>query len=58
MTEEEIKKQLFDLHLQYMKYTPKQKEELYEDHIKKLKEIRRQLALLKTEQKENETKIK
>ena len=46
MTEEEIKKQLFDLHLQYMKYTPKQKEELHEEHIQKLKQIRRQLALL------------
>jgi len=58
MTEEEIRKQLFDLHLQYMKYTPKQKEELYDEHIKKLKAIRKQLALLKTDKKENEAKIK
>ena len=58
MTEEEIRKQLFDLHLQYMKYTPKQKEQFQGEYVQKLKEVRRQLALLKTEKKENEAKIK
>lgn len=58
MTEKEIRKQLFDLHLQYMKYTPEQKEQFQGEYVQKLKEVRRQLALLKTEKKENESKIK
>lgn len=58
MKEKEIRKQLFDLHLQYMKYTPEQKEQFQGEYVQKLKEVRRKLALLKTQEKENQAKVK
>lgn len=58
MTEVEIRKILFDMHLEYMMHTPKEKEELYEEYIQKLKQVKKELARLKSERKENEAKIK
>ena len=58
MTEEELKQALFDIRLEYMMHTPKEKEELYEEHIKKLEDIKKQLTRLVMERKEKEVKIK
>lgn len=58
MTEEEAKKALFDIRLEYMMHTPKEKEELYQEYEKKLNVIRKELAKAIRERKEKELKIK
>ena len=58
MTEEEAKKALFDLHFEYMMHTPKEREKLYEEYIKKRGVIKKQLARLMMERRENKLKIK
>lgn len=58
MTEEELKKALFDIRLEYMMHTPKEKEELYEEYIQKLKQVKKELARLMIERREKELKIK
>lgn len=58
MTEKELKKALFDIRLEYMMHSPKERELLYEEYIKKRGEIRKELAKLMTEKELNELKIK
>lgn len=58
MTEEELKKALFDIRLEYMMHTPKEKEVLYEEYAKKLEFIRKELIKVKMEKREKELKIK
>ncbi len=58
MTEEEARKALFDIRLEYMMHTPKEKEALYEEYEKKLNIIRKELAKAIRERKEKELKIK
>ena len=44
MTEEEAKKELFELHYWYMSHTPKERGKLYDDYIQKRKTIRKALS--------------
>ena len=58
MTEKEAKQKLFDIRLEYMMHTPKEREELYEEYLKKRGEIKKELARLMRERIEKESKIK
>lgn len=58
MTEKELKRALFDIKFEYMMHTPKEREELYEEYLKKRGEIRKELAKLIREQREKEVKTK
>ena len=58
MTEEEVKKALYELRLNYMLQGHKQKEETYDEYIKKLNILRHELAKLVLERREKEEKMK
>ena len=58
MTEKEVKQALFDLRLEYMMHTPKEREALYEEYLKKRDVLRKELARLMRERIEKEIKVK
>lgn len=54
MSEEESKKALFELNLEYMKHTPKERLKLYDEYQRKRGEIRS--ALMKGKLEKSNTK--
>ncbi len=61
MTEEEARKALFQVHYEYMMHPPKERLQLYEDYQRKRSEIKKELAKVilerKQEEKNNEKSI-
>ena len=55
MTVEESKKALFQLHLQYMSHSPKERVTLYDDYIRRRNEIKNLLINSILEQKRKKT---
>ena len=54
MTEQEAKKALFDLTLEYMSHKPKERKKLYPKYIEDRNEIKRQLSKMVLKRKEEE----
>lgn len=57
MTEEEARCALFKLHQEYMKHTPKERLELYDDYQKNRCKIRDELIRSVSEKKEGKVKV-
>lgn len=58
MSEEEINKSIYELRLNYMLQSHKQKEATYDEYMKKLNMLRNELAKLILERREKEEKMK
>lgn len=58
MTEEEAREALFKIHWEYMKHTPNERLELYDEYIENRKKIKKELSKLIMDKKEIESKIK
>ncbi len=56
MTEEESKKALFKIHLEYMSHTPNERIKLYDEYIAEREKIKKELAKLKAEKTTEEFK--
>lgn len=54
MTEQEAKKALFDLTLEYMSHKPKERKKLYPKYIEDRNEIKKQLSEMVLERKREE----
>ena len=52
MTEEEARDALFKIHWEYMKHSPKERLELYDEYIENRKRIKKELAKLIFEKKQ------
>lgn len=57
MTEQEAKDALFKLNYEYMKHSPKERLELYDEYIKQRAEIQKLLRKAMFERKQNEKKM-
>ena len=57
MTEEEARDALFKIHWEYMKHSPKERLELYDEYVKQRAEIQKNLRKAMLERKQNEQKI-
>ena len=58
MTEEEARKALFQVHYEYMMNTPQKRLELYDEYQEKRRKIKHELARLKLEKKQAQSKTK